>query len=320
MRKEFSGIGAVSMVTFFLAATVVCLQLVHSKVLPAWPLPAGVIWMLEIALFGLTVYLWRRAISLGAWLLAIAAGVAVRLGITYASAFAYSLFVPSVSHQWALTEMNATLPRLCTAFFALVVLYPLRSLLPERSSRSKARARSDSPAVAFAFQDAQNKNDAEDPALWFVRGEEKIPVWLDAQRGGGADTLVASSPPTERIEGDVEIPVREILAQIPQEFVSEKADRLDGSEMVPFPLAAILPQLKEARVVVRFDELCERLPDGVIDASETRRLEEAETPLVLLPLELVVPRLPEGVFSLPAPSPPAWAKLELTDKVVFART
>ncbi len=319
MRKDFSGIGAVSMVAFFLAATVVCLQIVHSKALPPWPLPAGVIWMLEIALFGVTVYAWRRAIALGPWLLAIGAAIVVRLGITHASAFAYSLFDPTVTHQLALSEMNASLPRLCTAFFALVVLYPLRSFLPEKLAQPKTRTRSDSPAVAFAFQNTPTDG-ANDPALWFVRGEEKIPVWLDAQRGGDGDASVATPVVSEEIEGDVDLPVRDVLAQIPQEFVSEKAERLDGSEVVSLPLATILPQLREARIVIRFDELCERLPDGLIDVSETRRLEEAETPLVLLPLELVVPRLPEGILVLPPPSPPAWAKLELTDKVVFART
>ena len=316
MRREFSGISAVSMVMFFLAATVVCLQITHTKGLPDWPLPQGVIWALEVAIFGAAVYLWRRRVSLGPWLLAIGALLLVRMGLTHSSAFAYSLMHTETSYQAALAEMSEVLPRVCAALFSLVVVHPLRYFLP--ATLLPGRSRSQSRAAAFAFPDMPTSG-PNDPALWFVRGEEKIPVWLDAKNSGG-DDAVSSATPMEQVEGYLDLPLRDVLAQIPHEFISEKAARHDGAEPVSLPLAVVLPQLREARIVIRLDELCDRLPSDVVDLPEAMVMAEEEVPLVLIPIELVVPRLPEGALEMPPASPPAWAKLECTEKVVFARS
>jgi hypothetical protein len=291
------------------------MQIAHTKGLPGWTLPPRVIWAVEIAVFGTIVYLWRRGISLGPWLLAIGGLVLVRMGLTCASAFGYSLLQTDTSYHSALHEMSQVLPRVCAALFSLIVVHPLRSFLPMALFPGKERSRSRSADFAFPDMPTDGPND---PALWFVRGEEKIPVWLDARHGGG-DDAISSATPMEQIDGYLDLPLHDVLAQIPQEFIAEKAARHDRAEPVSLPLAVVVRQLKEARIVIRFDELCDRLPSDVVNLPDMLSMAEEEVPLVLLPLELVVPRLPEGVLELPAPSLPAWAKLECTEKVVFAR-
>ncbi len=319
MRREFSTISAASMVMFFLAATVVCLQIAHTKGLPSWELSPGVIWALELAVFGTTVHLWRRRISLGPWVLAIAALVLVRIGITHASALGCQLIQASTPYQAGLQEMSQVLPRACAALFSLIILAPLRAFLPATLLPARVRPRSAPGGASFAFPDMPTDG-ANDPALWFVRGDEKIPVWLGTGRQSGVDDVASAGAPAARMEGCLELPLRDVLAQIPQEFVAEKAARHDDTKPVSLPLAVIVPQLREARIVIRLDELCDRLPRGVVNLPDLwAGPAEDEVPLVLLPLEMVVPRLPEGTLELPSPSPPSWAKLAYTEKVVFAR-
>jgi hypothetical protein len=319
MRREFSTISAFSMMMFFMAATVVCLQIAHTNPPWAnWRLAPGVIWALEIAIFGTCVHLWRRRISFGPWVLAIGALVLVRIAITHASALGYPLIQAAASYEAGLREMSQALPRACAALFSLIVLSPLRAFLPATLLPARSRSRSAPGGATFAFPDMPTDG-ASDPALWFVRGEEKIPVWLDARHQSGVDGVVSAGAPVAQINGYLELTLREVLAQIPQEFIAKKAARYEGTEPVTLPLAVIVPQLREARIVVRLNELCDRLPHDVVNLPDLWAGPEEEVPLVLLPLEMVVPKLPEGVLELPPPSPPSWAKLAYTDKVVFAR-
>jgi len=318
MRREFSTISAVSMAMFFLAATVVCLQIAHTKGLPSWRLSPGVIWALEIAVFGTCVHLWRRRISLGPWVLAIGALVLVRIGITHASALGYQFIQAAASYQAGMQEMSQVLPRACAALFSLIVLSPVRVFLPATLLPARPRPRSAPGGATFAFPDMPTDG-ANDPALWFVRGDEKIPVWLGTGRQSSVDDVVSAGTPVAQMEGCLELALRDVLAQIPQEFIAEKAARHQDTEPVSFPLAVIIPQLREARIVVRLDELCDRLPHDVVNLPDLWVGPEEEVPLVLLPLEMVVPKLPEGMLELPPPSPPSWAKLAYTEKVVFAR-
>jgi len=121
------------------------------------------------------------------------------------------------------------------------------------------------------------------------------------------------------IEGAIELPVRLVLAQMPPELVNEKAQRISDSQMMSVPLAAILPHLREARIAFSPAEIREWLPESAKRALEEGDDDAEETESVILPLALIVPQLPQEALALPPPSPPAWANVDQSERVVFAR-
>jgi hypothetical protein len=211
-------------------------------------------------------------------------------------------------------QISQTLPRICANFFALIVCYPVRSFLPARLLPDRsAPADISAPGGDFVGPGAPGG----DAALWFVRGEERIPVWVPGKKERGTGE---ARPPSELadIEGEVELPLKAILAQVPQEMIGPKAATYTDSHMGAIPLAVIVPQLAEARIVVKLDDLADWLPSGALEVPREALGLDGEPPLVLLPLELVVPHLPESVLELPPPSLPAWAKVAEVEKVSFA--
>jgi len=113
--------------------------------------------------------------------------------------------------------------------------------------------------------------------------------------------------------------VRVVLAQLAPELVNERAQKIDESQMMSIPLGAVLPQLKEARVVFSAAQIYAWLPDFAKKAVTAPADDAVETESVTLPLALIVPQLPSEALTLPAPSPPAWASAKQSEHVVFAR-
>jgi hypothetical protein len=314
MRREFTPIGAVSMLIYFLAGVVLCLQVGQSKAVPEWHLPAAVLSILDIAIAGVTVYVWKRGVSLGAWVLGMGTLLVMRLAVSSAAASAFMVLHEGTAFQVASRQISQTLPRICANFFALIVCYPVRSFLPARLLPDRsAPADISAPGGDFVGPGAPGG----DAALWFVRGEERIPVWVPGKKERGTGE---ARPPSELadIEGEVELPLKAILAQVPQEMIGPKAATYTDSHMGAIPLAVIVPQLAEARIVVKLDDLADWLPSGALEVPREALGLDGEPPLVLLPLELVVPHLPESVLELPPPSLPAWAKVAEVEKVSFA--
>lgn len=316
MRRGFSPIGALSTLIFFLAAVVICLQLAHTKSVPEWRLPPPVVWLLEVAIFGMIVYAWKPRISFGAWMVGIGVLVLVRLSLTATCTLGYQVVQQSASLEGlGAQHLSGPVLRICAALFAVMVLYPMRGVLPVRLLAAREGRRISTSAAGSA---TSGSGAANEPALWFVRGEEKIPVWLGAGRQSDDDAIVPDLAQDETIEGSVLLPLREVLAQVPPELVSQKAMECQDSTFVSLPLSVIVPQLKEARIVVRLDDLRNWIPSETINVPPDWADPGAEAPLVFLPLELVVPRLPEELLELPPPSPPDWAKDKQADTVVFA--
>jgi hypothetical protein len=311
MRREFTPIGAISMLIYFLAGMVLCLQVAQSKGVPDWRLPGAVLWSLDVAIAGCAVYVWKRGSSFGAWVIGIIAILAARLALTLAAAGAFTVLHEGTAFEVALRHTSQTLPRICANAFALIVCYPIRDFLPLRLLPERGEARS---GFAPGQEAAGGGGDA---ALWFVRGEERIPIWMPGQKERGSAQGRAGGELAD-VEGEVLLPLKSVLAQVPQEMIGPKAASFDDSQMAAIPLAVIVPQLAEARIVVKLDDLAEWLPDGALEVPPESLGMDGEPPLVLLPLELVVPRLPEGVLDLPAAAPPAWAKNVEVEKVSFA--
>jgi len=261
------------------------------------------------------VYAWRSAVSLGGWVIGIAGLELVRTAVTVGAA---GVLVTNGDHGHlspAILSTSTLAPRMCAVLFALMVFYPLRTFLPLRSARAGRRRRfSDSAAVKSALGSA-------------VDGDSELVIWAGSEGRAASEERVTRTArnmleTTHRpvdMEGAVQLPVRAVLAQLPPELVNERAQKIDESQMMSIPLGAVLPQLKEARVVFSAAQIYDWLPDFAKKAVTAPADDAAETESVTLPLALIVPQLPSEALTLPPPSPPAWASAEQSEHVVFAR-
>jgi len=319
MRREFTVISGLSMAISFAAAVVLSLHISQLPDQTNWGLPPFTLWALEAAIFGTAVYIWRPTASLGGWTFGILALVTLRLVLTTSVALVLTAMQGSSYFAPALAKATLLAPRLCAAAFSLMVFYPLRVLLPTRvvgvvSDTSRF-------ASSEAVEAAEARDGKETPSVVVLSDGEKVPFWQ------GDDSPAASarrrSDPVlgEAMDGYVNLPLPLLLSLLPDELAGNKQVRNQESVEVAVPLASIVPQLKEARILVSFADLHEWLPAGTMKKPPGSDSEAAdEFNMVILPLAWVVPRLPSEVLELPPPSPPAWAEVKEEEPVVFATT
>jgi hypothetical protein len=124
------------------------------------------------------------------------------------------------------------------------------------------------------------------------------------------------------IEGEIELPASAVLALLPEELATDKALAIGEAQTVTIPLHVVHPQLREGQVLFTVGELRSMLPPAVRKAlvQPSDSDPEMENIPVSLPLEHVVPQLPAEALELPAASPPDWAEVDETEKIVFATT
>lgn len=315
MRKELSAISAFSMFISFLAAVVICIQVAQMKLAPEWQISGFTTWAVELAIFGAAVYVWRTRVSFLGWMLGVLGLIAVRLGLTTAAATGLAITQELDSFGPAFARASALAPRVCSAFFALMVFYPLREFLPLRTERVRLKRQfADSPAAALGERGAEGE-----PAVVLLgRDEDAIPVWESKPKPAETAATHSVTLPLVDIDGAVEIPLRLLLGQLPAELLSETAREYDESHPVSVPLELVLPQLREARVVLALRDLAECLPPETLKPTALSDPESAKLE-VQLPLEEVVPQVPAEALALPSPSLPAWARVTVeVEPVVFA--
>jgi len=319
MRREFTAISGFSMAISFAAAIVLSLQISQLPGHTNWGLPPFTMWALEVAVFGTAVYAWRTNASLGGWSLGILALVTLRLLLTTSVAFVLTVMHGGSYFAPAVAKASMLAPRLCAAAFSLMVFYPLRTLLPTRVA--EVLPDTSRFASSEAVNAAASRDKDEAPSVVVLSDGEKVPFWQ-------GDDARPSSPGhrpgpvlDEAMDGHVSLPLSLLLTLLPQELVGEKAQRNQESVEVAIPLASVIPQLREARIVVSLADLYELLPAGTMKKLPGRESEAGDQgDLVILPLAWVVPRLPSEVLELPPPSPPAWAEAKEDEPVVFATT
>ena len=298
------------------AGIVLCMQVANLKVQLGWGIPDSVVWALEVAIFGTAVYAWRSAVSLLGWMVGIAGLELVRLAVTTGAAAV--LVISGDEHEQlssAILTTSGLAPRMCAVLFALMVFYPLRILLPRRSTRAVRRRRfSDSAAVKSALGSAV----AGDSELVIWAGSEARATLQERSTRAARNMLETTHRPVD-LEGAVQLPVQAVLAQLPSELMKERAHKIDDSQMMTIPLGAVLAQLKEARVVFSAAQIYDWLPDSAKRAVRAPAGDAGEAESVTLPLALIIPQLPSEALALPPPSPPAWASADQSEHVVFAR-
>ena len=316
MRRDFTAISGFSMAISFVAAVVLCLQITQTKAAPEWQISGATVWIVQLAIFGTAVYAWRPGISLSGWMLGILVLIFVSLSLVTTTSLALAFIQGGGDFPTAFGRTASLGPRVCAAFFALMVVYPLRVLLPIRRERPRRRRFTASDdAAGMVMPGAEG-----DPAVLLVGGDEAIPVWEPRSRpagGRGDGESTSISMGGLGLDGTIDLPLHAVLAQVPRELWGGSAQGYDPSHPVPVPLEVVVPQLKDARIVVRLLDLYDWLPpDAVRSPAELGDGKQSE--VVLLPLELIVPQLPLEVFELPPATPPAWAHVDENESVLFA--
>jgi len=315
MRKEFTAISAFSTIIAFTAGAVLCMQISQLPLVVRAEISPAVLWGTEVAVFGTAVYVWRRRVTLPGWVVGIAALLAVRAAVLSAAGLVLSIMRGVDNMSVALAQTSTLVPRGCAVLFSLMVCYPLRYVLPQRSALRRKRTFGDSAAVASAEAQSESgllivtvkdskAKDADAPALQQV-----------APRN---DTAPVNSL---ALEGEVTLPASTVLALLPEAVVTDKAIGLAERETVVIPLAVLHAQLREAQIAFNLGEVQSWLPHSIqkaLAASEGGA--DIANSLVILPLETIVPHLPPEALELPPPSPPAWANASTEETLVFAKT
>jgi hypothetical protein len=312
MRKEFSVISVFTMAVSVLAGVVLCMQLAPTKGVMDGQLPLAVIVGSQLALFGTAVFVWRRETSLVGWVIGLGALLGVRLVVSAAAAGAMSVTQSGVGFDQAWARVGSIVPIAVTALFSVVAVYPLRSLLPAGLGGAQKAEAVPGPSDASSLVRIRTAPGTERAV---TRGSERT-AERAPQEEAPHPTFI-SLDPTPQVHGEIELPLRALLAGLPEAMLSESARDYGDDFPVALPLPMIVPQLKEGQVFVPLAKLQELLPPGVLAAPESTGL-EGEPMLVALALEEVVPALPPHVLELPPPSPPAWAALPDLESVVFA--
>ena len=316
MRKDFTAISASSALIAFTAGIVLCMQVstIASASSTASEIPGPVLWVVEIALFGTAVFAWRPRASFLGWILGIIALAMVKTALVSGAALVLSVMHETTNMAPALHQTSAFLPRVCAVGFALMVCYPTRVWLPLRETEprkhkggraGRARGMSEEDEKGLIIVTVTNRAPGQDEAPGAeVKIHDPLGVWSS----------------TPMIEGELEMPLSAVLALLPENLVTDRALALADSETMTVPFHAILPQLKEAQVVFSVAELRTFVPLTVrkllVQPADSDI--ETENGLVSLPLALIVPQLPSEALQLPAPSLPAWAKVDVEEHVVFA--
>ena len=316
MRNDLTSISVFSMAISFVAAIVVCMQVGQTEALPGWMMPEAILWSLEVAIFGVAVLAWQPQVSLVGWVIGIGALSVLRSAVGLAAAVTLVAVQEAGPLLPVIDQMSQLAPRLCAALFALMVFYPLRVLLPVKPlERSTDRKRFAMGAAASAGERGSEEN-GSGLMIMAASGTAKgspaeAAPWAEAE---------GQYLPSASVKGTIEVPLSVLLAELPQELVTDRAAEHDESELVSIPMNVVVRQLREAQIVVTLDDCYDWLPSGVMGSPGEFAVSDEGAASVILPLELVVPQLPPEVFELPPPSPPAWAQAEVDESVVFATT
>jgi hypothetical protein len=316
MRNGFTAVSAMSVLIAFTAGIVLCLQISQAKTTTGYEIAGPVLWVVEVALFGTALLAWRPGVSFPGWVLGIAGLAMVRVALVSGAGFVLAIEQEAANMAPALQQTSAFLPRMCATGFTLMVCYPLRAFLPVRGAELRRRG---APAsVAGRWGPAAEEGDR---GLLIVTMKDRAAAPAEAPK---SETRIHPHagilPNLPLIEGEVALPLSTVLALLPENLVTDRALALGDAESMTIPYEVVLPQLREAQVVFSVAELRAWIPPAVRKALLQPADSDIETEngLVSLPLELIVPQLPPEALALPPPSPPAWARVEAQERVVFA--
>ena len=316
MQRQLSAVSLFTSLISLAAATLITMQLQQADLAAGWRVPSALLWTLEAAVYAMVVYGWQPSIGAGSWALAVGSLLVVRSLIGVASGFAV-IASGSGTVESAIGNALADLPaRACGVVFTIMVVYPLRSLLPSRNRLARARLRGREGEGARAASGSGKEGSG---VLLLMEGGP-------TRRAGKREQLAADARDAAELlaapelEGSVTVPLGALLPQLPQqEEIQATVEGLDRDFPVEVPLQMIVPQLREARLQVTGPELAQILPSRGPWSAFVEYLHSPNAVVFSLPLRVVIPQLPPEALELPAIAPPVWAKLEEEEeKLLFA--
>ncbi|HTK91352.1 MAG TPA: hypothetical protein VL948_13985, partial [Verrucomicrobiae bacterium] len=110
----------------------------------------------------------------------------------------------------------------------------------------------------------------------------------------------------ERVEEVVSIPFARIADQLPAGAFTISPDRLGANMLEPghllVPTRLLVPQLVEGHVTVAWEEVADQFPRHALAVDEASVRDGLREGRIVLPLDEVIRRLPEELFSMSSPS------------------
>jgi hypothetical protein len=212
---------------------------------------------------------------------------------------------------------------LLAAMLAIATWMPLRSALGGHRSYRRARAMR-ARSATLTQRDAPTPSDSEQADRGFVVGVPGAESQAAAETSAGPGSQPqgaagATSPlagPPLAVECEVQIPLALVLSQLGQ------AGAVDESTLVEvrpdlnmsIPVSLVTPGLREGEVALPISALAPYLPNGIpYDAASEEMGEMTAQPMIVLPLEIIVPQIPVEAFALPERSSPDWMSAEPTE-------
>jgi len=315
MQKQFSATG-VSTLLLAMGAGILLTAKLQMNGAEDWSgIPIWILWAGEFLAYLAALLIWAPGIPLSFLIFGIIAVFAARTAVAGGAALVDSFLRPNGEIASAFARcFSEPLSRACSIIFALMAIYPFRNLLPRRHSPSVSK-KVPSKASSQAYGALAPKGGTflfGAPGAGYLEGPAGKNAFASRPAAEAAPCL-----PAHLMEKEIAIPLRVIFPQLPAGVLKpEIADRvLLDSMQVKLPLSLIAPQLKEAFIQVSVAALLSFFPKGWADPPMSGAEE-----MIDLPLEVVVPQLPDEILLLPPPSPPAWANaVQEEDKVLFAR-
>lgn len=293
MRRGFSPTSAFGALLVGAGAVLLCSRLAQSQS-PQLPISWWLTLALELGVYAALLALFDVPKSLIAYPVGALLLAAVRWGIMLASAGIVTASSGTDLWQEAKAMDGLLIPRLAAMAFAVIAVLPLRDVLQVQRGEAQPptlrqeREASDSEATLLFGSGSLTAGAGLGTAVQDEDGD-----------GPAAGILDNSVEETVEIEGSMLLPCEVALKNVPAERLN---GQIEPGTQIEVPLRLIVPQLKEARVLIDMEELAAQLPLGLLDR---------DGPAVELPLNEVVSRLPAEVLQRPKATPPAWAQVDV---------
>jgi len=302
MRKQVDATGVVTVVLLGVAAVLLCAQLTR---LPAlFAMDQGQALVLELLLYAFALALSKSDCTPRGYLIGVGAMFLFRLLIT-AGTMAWLAGQTGAPVVKAGAQVWTSAPaRLAAVVFALLMSYPLAGLLPERPRRRRQ------PLPALVRQELLLSAAA-------APREVELPSVEDEEPAGFGYVPHLTQRTVRPIEGKVQVPAEAISSQLPASLLLPGGPSYQGE--VEVPLALVMPGLQEGEVKLALPDLVPYLPAGLV-REDLDLFTADDAPTVSLPLEVVVPQLPDHVLEREPVEPPTWLRVDpALERTLFAR-
>jgi hypothetical protein len=326
MRKDIGTTSLLAILVLLAAGILLSVQAQRAGEAP-WHIAAWLLWTLELALYAVALFVWQPNLAWHGLALGLIAMLALRHLTASGAAVAGSLMPGAPTLRIALVHsFDDFYPRIISIGFSLLMMYPLRLLLPARASASAVVPPAPSWAdwQPTATTAAPTKDEAE---LTRTLGRLGTIVLMGGQSPTSGELAlevmkhgpITSVAAARHYEGSVTVTLAEVLDHLPIEAGADTVREKLAPLAVKLPLDLIVPQLKEGQVLLSPAQLATYLPEEAVTLIAGLRMPSPKEAMIALPLRAILPQLPPEVLALPVADPPPWATaVDKAERLPFA--